>query len=95
MRKYYGWFIYGNKEYVIRFKISGSLQWDNKSKCFMDKEWYVRSASEVICYAALDTHPFNNEQFGMALKITHEYFKELRGRGIPRWNPKRPIIIWD
>ena len=53
MRKYYGYFVYKDEEYVIMFRIDGSLQWSERFHCFMDKNWYVRSYADMICYAAL------------------------------------------
>lgn len=95
MKKYYGYFVYNDEEYVIRFKIDGSLRWSEKERCFIDDHWYTRSIAEVICMAALDSHPINVKAFGSAFLITHQYFIKQRSRGVKRWNPKREIIIWQ
>lgn len=94
MKKYYGYFVYDGEEYVIRFRISGSLQWNERYHCFMDKDWYVRSYEELICYAALDSHPLNEKRFGFSCGLSHKGFCEQRARGVKRWEPKVPIIKW-
>jgi hypothetical protein len=95
MKKYYAWFIYNNEEYVIRFRIKGSLQWDEKERCFMDKDWYVRTIKDLVSLAGFDTSYPNNKHLRLALKITHNYFRELRAKGVKRWTPKRETIICD
>ena len=95
MKKYYGYFVYDGEEYVIRFKLKGSLQWSERFHCFMDKDWYTRSYSDLICYAALDRHPLNDKAFECAYGLSHEGFRQQRARGVKRWNPKIEIIEWD
>lgn len=95
MKKYYGYFVYKDEEYVIMFRIDGSLQWNDKYRCFMDNRWYVRSYADMICYAALDTNPSNNKSFGFACGLTHKGFKEERARGVKRWKPQVEVIKWD
>ena len=95
MKKYYGYFVYKDEEYVIMFRIDGSLQWSERFHCFMDKDWYMRSFEDMICYAALDNHPLNVREFKSAYGLTHEGFRQLRAHGVKRWNPKRKIIEWD
>ena len=94
-KKYYAWFVYNDEEYVIRFWIKGSLQWDEKARCFMDKDWYVRTIEELVSLAAFDTSYHNNKRLGFVLKISHKYFRELRAEGIKRWTPNREVIVWD
>lgn len=97
MKKYYALFYYKNEAYVIRFKIKGSLRWNKEAHCFEDARWYVRSVDDVVCYAALDTHPVNlrsRESFYSFL-ITHDDFVAYRSEGVPRWNPQIEVIDWD
>ena len=94
MKKYYGYFIYNDEEYVIRFKIDGNLQWSEKDHCFIDDQWYVRTYKDLIAYAAIDNHWINDKRFGTALGLTHDQFVRFRAKGIRRWNPKREIIKW-
>lgn len=93
--KYYGYFVYGDKEYVVRFKINGSLEWNQKYRCFEDKHLYVRSADEIICLAALDSHPINNKRYSYGCLLTHDGFVEQRARGVKRWSPWNEVINWD
>ena len=95
MKKYYGYMVYGDNEYVIRFKIDGSLHWKPSEKAFVDKDWYVRSAEDIIYLAACDGNPINNTRFHYGMLISHDYFVELRAEGITRWKPLREIIKWD
>lgn len=95
MKKYYGYFIYNGEEYVIRFKIDGSLQYDREHKCFKDRDWYVRSIGDVIAMAAIDTNPVNDKRFGLAILLDHKRFVEYRSKGIERWTPMCEIIKWD
>ena len=96
MKKYYGYFIYQDEEYVIRFKIDGTLKWDAKFRCFIDDHLYVRSSAEVICMAALDSHPMNNKAFSCAFLLSHEDFVKERARGVKRWKyPRHEIIVWN
>lgn len=98
-KKYYGYFVYDNEEYVIRFRIKGSLSWNPTYRCFEDKDWSVRSAEDMICYAALDAHPVNVNHYGntrfWGFLISHEKFKKERARGVKRWNPQVETIKWD
>ena len=95
MKKYYGYFIYDNEEYVIRFKIDGSLQYDREHKCFEDRDWYIRSIGDVIAMAAMDNSPVNDKRFGLAILLDHKRFVEYRSKGIKRWRPIREVIKWD
>lgn len=95
MKKYYGYFIYGDREFVIRFKIDGSLQWDQRSRCFVDKDWYVRGIEELISHVAFGTHPSNLHIRFWGLKITHKEFIRQRSNGVKRWIPENEIIKWD
>lgn len=95
MKKYYGYFIYNNEEYVIRFEIDGSLQYDREHKCFKDRDWYIRSIGDVIAMAAIDNHPINDNRFGLAILLDHKRFVEYRYKGIKRWKPVREVIKWD
>lgn len=96
-RKYYAYFWLKDdpNDYVMLFRIKGSLQWDSKHRCFEDKDYYVRSIDDMVCYAALDSHPLNSKRYGGAFLISHLTFKEYRSRGIARFEPRRPIIEWD
>ena len=94
MKKYYGYFVYNGEQYVIRFKIKGSLIWSARDKCFIDDQYYVRSSPDMICLAALDSNPMNERLFRCAFLIDHDYFVELRARGIKRWR-QRETIIWN
>ena len=96
MKKYYGIFHYNDIPYVIRFKIKGSLAFDEQQRCFIDKKWYVRSSREIICTAAFDTHPLNMRNFSCCCwLISHDEFVQHRANGVKRWKPKREIIDWD
>ena len=95
IKKYYGYFVYNGEEYVILFRIKGSLQWDPKAGCFEDKDLYVRSADDMICYAALDRNRANVKAFSFGMLLSHERFKQERARGVKRWTPWVPIIKWD
>ena len=96
MKKYYAYFIYNDEEYVIRFKIKGSLVLDTRNRCFIDKNWYVRTVADVICMAAVGHHPLNDRSFNpICCLLTHNQFMDYRIRGIKRWNPKNEIIFWD
>lgn len=94
MKKYYGYFVYNDEEYVIRFKIDGSLRWREKERCFIDDHWYVRSIADVICMAAFDSNPMNIKGFWCAFLLTHQDFIKERARGVKRWKPEREIIVW-
>lgn len=96
MKKYYGYFVYNEEEYVVRFKIDGSLKFDSKARCFVDNQYYVRSIADVIAMAAFDDNSTNmsHRGFGFSCLISHDYFVEYRTRGVKRWKPKREIIIW-
>lgn len=95
MKKYYGYFVYDGEEYVIRFKIKGSLKWNAATKCFEDAKWYVRSIADVICMAAFDSNPLNTKTFSCAYLLTHEEFVKERARGVKRCIPWCEIIMWD
>ena len=95
MKKYYGFFIYGDKEYVVRFKIDGSLKWDTKFGCFEDKDFYVRSFEDMVAYVLFNTSPVNIKIHFWALKITHQEFIKQRAHGVKRWVPENEIIKWD
>ena len=94
-RKYYGYFMYNGEEYVIRFKIKGSLQYDKRGRCFEDKDWYVRSIDDVVAMAAFDTHPLNLRHRFFAMLLTHDAFVSARANGVKRWSPRREVIEWD
>lgn len=93
MKKYYGYFVYDDKEYVIRFKIRG-LKYKAKDKCFEDRDWYVRSIGDVIAMAAIDTHPINDKRFGFSMLLTQKQYAVMRSLGVKKWTPKRKIINW-
>lgn len=97
MKKYYGYFVYDGEEYVTRFKIDGSLQWNAKAGCFEDKDWYVRSAADVIALAVFDSNPTNlRNHFSCGLLLSHDYFVNERARGVKRWKHLcNEIIKWD
>lgn len=96
-RKYYAcfWLKDDPNYYVMLFRIKGSLRFDIKYHCFEDKDYYVRSIDDVVCYAALDSHPSNSKRYGGAFLINHSIFKEYRSRGVKRFEPRRPVIEWD
>ena len=95
MKKFYGYFVYNNEQYVIRFKLGGSIKWDEEAHCFIDEKMYMRSAAYMICLAALDTHFANEKEFSCcAFIIPKKDFIEYRSQGIKRWKPQREIIIW-
>lgn len=93
MKKYYGYFDRNGKEYVVRFKIDGSLRWDEKSRCFIDKDWYVRSYGDLIANVVFDTSSANLKDF-WACGLTHKGFIECRARGVKRWIPENEVIRW-
>lgn len=97
MKKYWAWFVYNHETYLIMFRVKGSLQYVHKHHAFVDKDFYVRSVGEVIAMAAIDTHPLNDEKFNEHIcgLISHDIFRDYRGRGYKRWEPKRPVIEWD
>ena len=94
---YYGYFTLDDKEYVIRFKVKGSLQWDDRYHCFKDKDWYVRTYEQLIAHAAGIRDEYNLRLNGRfwAIGLTKEGFIDQRARGVPRWNKGTPIIKWD
>ena len=94
MKKYYGYFVYNDEEYVIRFKIDGSLKWSAKDRCFIDDHWYVRSIADAICMAAFDSNPMNIKGFGCAFLLTHQDFINERSRGVKRRAPLNETIVW-
>lgn len=94
-KKYYAWFYSGENEYVIRFKIKGSLQWDPRARCFVDKDWYTRGIDDVVCYAVYDNNATNVKSFGGAMLLTHEQFVEMRARGYKRLVPMCEVLVWD
>ena len=95
MKKYYGYFVYNEEEYVIRFKIDGSLKFDRKSKCFIDDQYYLRSIADVIATAAFDNnHSIHIKQLGFSMLLKHDAFVRERARGVKRWKPLREIIVW-
>lgn len=95
MRSYYGVFYYNNEEYVIKFKIAGSLAFSTRSRAFIDRMFYVRSVPEVICLAALDTNPQNDKSFRSAYLISWDDYDNRLSNGAKKWTPKREIINWD
>lgn len=96
MKKYYGYFVYDEEEYVIRFKIDGSLKFDSKARCFVDNQYYVRSIDDVITMAAFDDNSTNMKHrgFHFSMLLKHDAFVRERALGVKRWKPKREIIIW-
>ena len=94
-KKYYAWFTYNDEEYVMRFRIEGSLRWDDKAHCFEDQYYYVRSFGDMVSYAAFDTHPMNLRHRFFCLKITHKEFVRNRSQGVQRKEPLVETIKWD
>ena len=94
-RKYYAYFVYGGEEYVMRFKIAGTLQYRKKERCFIDREWYVRTISDVVAYAARDTNPHNDKRFGFCMLIPQKTYMQERAKGTKRWIPENKVIRWD
>lgn len=99
MKKYYAYFIYNDEEYVIRFKIKGSLK-RGRLFGFIDKDGYTRTEADIICLAAFNDNLFNiqaNEPFLAfhACFLTHDQFVDYRSKGVKRWKPKNEIIFWD
>lgn len=91
-KKYYARFHYNyGNEYVVMFKIHGSLMWDKRHDCFIDKDIYVRSIEEVLSMA-LDR---SSVDFQLACLIDHKSFVELRAHGVKRWPGLATTIIWD
>lgn len=91
-KKYYAWFHYNHgNEYVVMFKIHGSLMLDKRCDCFIDKDIYVRSIEQVLAMA-LDRCSLD---FQAACLIDHERFTELRSRGVERWPGEVTTIMWD
>lgn len=95
MKKYYARFLYNGEEYVIRFKIKGSLKFDLKQRCFIDKDYYIRSIDDIISMAALYTSPLNCKAFQGGYLLKHQQFVEARSSGIKRWKPAVEIINWS
>lgn len=93
MKKYYGYFRFDDQEYVIRFRINGSLQWDDRFHCFKDKDWYCRSYEELICSAVYNTHPINLGDRFSAMGLSHKGFVDARAHGYKRYPDV--IIDWD
>ena len=94
-KKYYAWFTYDGEQYVIRFRVKGSLQYQKKEGTFIDKELYVRSVRDIVSFSALDTSWVNDSSFGYAILLTHKHFRDQRAQGVKRWTPKREVINWD
>lgn len=95
MKSYYAYFIYNNEEYVIKFKIKGSLQYSRKDRVFVDRKYYVRSIAEVICLAALGSNPLNTRGFGISYLISWDEFDNKLAQGVKRWMPQQEVISWD
>ena len=95
MKAYYGCFIYNNKEYVIKFKIAGSLHYSERDRAFIDEKYYVRSVDEVICMAAFDSHPLNIKGFGIAYLISWDEYDNKLANGVKRWTYGQEYIKWD
>lgn len=94
MKKYYGYFVYHGTEYVIRFKIDGSLRQSEGDLVFRDKDGYIRSCVDLIAHVAFNTNSVNLKGF-FGMIITHENFIQMRTRGIKRWIPENEVIKWD
>lgn len=94
MKKYFAWFVYGDEEYVIRFKIDGSLRYQPKYRCFEDKDWYVRTIDQVVCIAAdLNWSPVRDH---FCCLIPHKEFVRMRANGVKRWGQDKTFVIhWD
>ena len=91
MKKYFVWFLRGGEEYVIRFKIDGSLAYKPKYRCFEDKDWYVRTIDQVVWMAAgLHWDPSPNYVCGL---ISHEEFVRRRASGVKRWGGGKTFVI--
>lgn len=95
MKKYYGFLVYGDKEFVVRFKIDGSLKWNTKCGCFVDKDLYVRSFEDIVAHVLFNTSPVNIKTYFWSVKISHQEFIKQRAYGVTRWIPKNEIIKWD
>ena len=95
MKKYYGLLYIKGIPYVIRFRIKGSLAYDEYYRAFIDKDWYVRSVEDIIFLAAFDTNAMNmNRDHYRAFLISKEEFIRYRIEGIQRWEPMRAVIDW-
>ena len=96
MKKYYGIFLYNDETYVIRFKIKGTLEYDEQHRCFIDDKWYVRSFMDILSMAAFGSHSSNVKGLSCCcFKITKDDFIEYRSQGIKRWIPAKEIINWS
>ena len=95
MKKYYGYFVYNDEEYVIRFKIKGSLIFDEDNRYFIDDKYYIRSTMDVLSLAAFGSHWSNIKGLSyVCFMITKSDFIEYRSKGVKRWKPDREIIDW-
>lgn len=97
MKKYYAYFIYDGMEFVIRFKVDGSLHYDRRYNAFIDRNYYVRSVPEIVCLAAIDKHYSINDKYfsGACFMLTHDEFINFRKKGYQRWMPMHEKILWD
>lgn len=97
MKKYYAYFIDGNtdKEFVIRFKVKGSLRYreDRLYRCFMDDKYYVRTIEDLV-KMVLSNNGWNLK-VRCVLLLDHELFTEYRAHDIPRVALDNEVIEWD
>ena len=94
MKQYYAYYVYNNVDYIIKFKISGSLVYRPKLDCFMDDEYYVRSIDDVVAMAAFDNHRLNIKGFSFGVLISREEFERYRSEGVYVKKPENRIIQW-
>ena len=95
MKKYYAYFTRqdNGQEYVVRFKIKGSLRYDYKGRCFVDKDYYVRSVIDVVNILLQRNKLGFKTDF--ALILDHNYFVECRASGTERFEVDNEVIKWD
>lgn len=95
MKKYYVYFTdqYTGDEYVMRFKIRGSLRYDYQARCFIDKDIYTRSTKDLVNMLLSDNYCGYRADF--ALLLDHDRFVECRASGIERFWVPDEIIDWD
>ena len=93
MKKYYAYFMSDRMERVVRFKVKGSLMYDRRSRCFIDKHYYTRTTEDLVKWVLRNNDWASNVDW--AVLIDHKTFAEYRAYDIPRVALDNEVIEWD
>lgn len=94
MKKYYGYFIYNDEQYVIRFKVSENLKWVSEKGYFSDFKGGACTFDYLANRAAYPLYKYGY-MFSSCFKISHKDFIDALSNGVKRWKPNEEIIVWD